>query len=192
MATQFSDRQLHVGSLYGLRAFVVSGSGWLCGVNYHYPWQPGENVAECHRGSTSEYWRRVMSDLVRAGAAEWIPPDHGQTEVPHELVALDCTCGYYAYYDGSNDHLSQVGWTLRPESGPRVAGIIEGYGRVVAGTRGFRAEKARLRAVVLPGVARHHSGAKAVLRNYPDLPAFRTADLALAEFPLTDYSEVPA
>jgi hypothetical protein len=59
----------------------------------------------------------------------------------HQGIALKCTCGFYAYTNGKNSYAA-IG---------TVAGIIEGYGRMVIGTDGFRCEKARLVALVRLG-----------------------------------------
>lgn len=57
---------------------------------------------------------------------------------PHTMAT--CACGFYAYYSEENRMYADFG----------VTGIIEGYGKTVVGTKGFRSEKARVVALVLP------------------------------------------
>lgn len=119
--TDFSDRPLLTVPIAGLRSFGVDGLGRLTGpVQSQYAWKPGENCADCtpHPFSASMLALRPLS-----GRAE------------HRVAMVDCHCGFYAYFDeGANPHHSR--WN--------VLGIIEGYGAVTCGTRGFRASKARI------------------------------------------------
>jgi hypothetical protein len=59
-----------------------------------------------------------------------------------EIHSLDgCTCGFYAFFNTtSNEYFSE----------DVVTGIIEGYGEVVIGPRGFRAKKAKIVALYIP------------------------------------------
>lgn len=49
----------------------------------------------------------------------------------------NCTCGFYAYLNGINGYQSNC----------HVIGVIEGYGETTIGTRGFRAQKAKILAL---------------------------------------------
>lgn len=55
----------------------------------------------------------------------------------------ECMCGFWAYTRGSHN-LTIPGYS--------AFGIVEGWGRVVIGPFGFRAEKAAIRALCFPGV----------------------------------------
>jgi hypothetical protein len=97
---------------------------------------------------------------------------------PHSIVG--CGCGFYGYYDGSNDY-------HKPE---RVSGIVEGYGEVVIGTRGFRATKARLIALTIPESVSFPLATR-VRRNYRDVPFYDSfADMITAH--PTDTAEGPS
>lgn len=148
---------LVLGGARGRRVFYLDADGWMRGVTYRHPWRDGENVAECmvtkkvnvmapHRPST--LWL-AMPPYDCAGVRFGADPD-----VPPELLpgfdwdkcdGLDpeCACGFYAYHDG---------YTQYAMSGPgcRVTAVVEAYGRVVLGTTGYRAEKARILGVVKP------------------------------------------
>ena len=99
----------------------------------------------------------------------------------------DCQHGFYAFFadDTSKSHTKAIG----------VRGIIEGYGEVLIGTKGFRAMRARILAI---SYAPHEGMWKleplVVQRlrdNYPGVAIFES-DLAMqAEFPAdisTDYA----
>lgn len=86
-----------------------------------YQWGAGKNMAMC----------------LRPGAAE-----HKMVQgSPHSLMLPACDCGFWAYTNG--EHLLNL-------SGPGCLGIIEGWGRMVLGPHGFRAEKARVVALAFP------------------------------------------
>ncbi len=61
----------------------------------------------------------------------------------HQVASKDCACGYYAYFNGKNTYNEGI------NSG-NVTALIEGYGTVTLGSEGFRAEKAKLVALVEP------------------------------------------
>jgi hypothetical protein len=52
----------------------------------------------------------------------------------------DCSCGFYAYFDGEDDGANY----LRRDHQVGVGAVIRAQGRIVVGTKGFRAEKAEL------------------------------------------------
>lgn len=72
----------------------------------------------------------------------------------HRPPAVGCGCGFWAYHDGSSY-----------PAGP-VSGVIEGYGRVTIGPRGFRAEKARIVALTTGALARRDRFPAWTARNW--------------------------
>lgn len=60
---------------------------------------------------------------------------------PSHRFNENCTCGFYSYHDGSNEYHNFFN---------SIPAVVENYGKVVIGDRGFRAEKSRLVAVVMP------------------------------------------
>lgn len=193
--SDFADRPFAAGSLIGVRSFRVTPAGLLTGCVHRAEWQPGVNEAVCSRASDSlAQFSFVMQSMAISGAeAAWnlhavaatmmgrvnllkrpklaprpSPPARPEP-VPHQAGTLDCSCGFYAYFDeGHNPH---------HEPG-NVLGIVEGFGVCTVGSRGFRSSKARLRALV-------GQPDEMVRGNYPDVPVFPTLAAALAEFPLT-------
>lgn len=141
----FSGKEFAAGVARGARSFKVDSLGRLTGIHYAQVWVPGENLSECR----SEFGPHKDGDF-----------------------AEKCRCGFYGYYDGSNDF----------HSGGLVSGVIEGYGDAVLGSRGFRVTKARIVALT---IADDVSGplARLVRRNYADIPFFDTFSRMVAEFP---------
>ena len=72
----------------------------------------------------------------------------------HQVASETCTCGFYAYFSKQANGYFGKG---------RVEAIIEAYGIVSIGPKGFRAEKARLAALVLPGA----EGVQVHARKHP-------------------------
>lgn len=146
--SEFSDRPFVAGSVVGLRAFSVDSLGRLTGPSHGGIFKPDENVAQClKRGSFSSAIWEMDVQLARLSGRP-IPPRPGSsstaTSTDHQVGQVTCSCGFYAYFDGSNTY-------AKPD---RVTAIIEGYGVCTVGDRGFRAEKARLLAIVDPGKTR--------------------------------------
>lgn len=63
-----------------------------------------------------------------------------------------CGCGYYAYFKDSYDSFY----------GGTVGAIVQGYGKTIIGTQGFRAEKAELKAFFPLGTIPAETGGKSV------------------------------
>lgn len=156
----YTSRAFAVGSVLGTRAWIIGNNGALTGVYHRYPWQPGINVAE------------HMGPIPAQGC---------------DFLGLNCLCGFYGYYDGSNDylqdHMAWADW--------RIAGIIEGWGKCVVGARGFRCEKAEVRALVTPlGV--DEETLWQIAGRHPGVPWFATQADAVDAFPLTVRTDVDA
>jgi hypothetical protein len=152
---EFDGRPLVAGTVVGLRAFRLGTDGWLYGPLYPHRWTPAENTAKCSpAGRMILIWAHTMRVALAAGGQQAEP------QVEHTLSGLHCTCGFYAYLDGSQHTYANM-----PDG---LAGIVEGYGTVTIGTRGFRASKARIVALVIPD------------RPTPRRRLFAAAGLALA------------
>jgi hypothetical protein len=95
------------------------------------------------------------------------------SQPPHSLET--CTCGFYGYFDGSDDY----------HDNGRITAVVEAYGEVIIGTRGFRAMKARILAVrVKPdddGIAGHM--ARKISNNYKGVAIFDNFEQMVDEFP---------
>lgn len=163
--SDFSDRPLVAGSLTGVRAFSVDRLGRLSGPSHGGIFGPSENVATC--SSPARAWFKAARRL--SALSQWSityntpypsslsfdpPAAEVQTEAEgaaptegerHQIAGMACACGYYAYFDkGNNPHAGKT----------TVHALIEGYGVCTVGERGFRAEKAKLVALVDPTAKR--------------------------------------
>lgn len=200
----FSERLFSVGTLTGLRAFSVDRLGRLLSPQQGTVFAPGENVAECRRQYSSPFSSRLLQSMYSsysshrlvtgpmtgAVTVNWMPapladevaPD--PTEEPkHTVGALNCQCGFYAYTDGGNDY-------YRVYKEDRLAAIVEGYGICTTGSRGFRAGKARVVALIEPHRKFTERGGvdgrwDRVLHNYPGVAVFASKADAFSMFPLS-------
>lgn len=167
-AEEFSGPALVLGSVRGRRSFGATAMGHLTGVFHTQVWEPGENRAQCrHDGGVVEQ-RPDGRIVVRTSSVREIGTTHG---------LAGCTCGFYAYY--RQDPYTTPG---------RLSGIVEGYGRVVLGTAGFRSEKARILALLLPepaGLGLATIDVTRVRESYPDVPFFSCEEDMLAGCPPT-------
>ncbi|MCU1656287.1 MAG: hypothetical protein JWO57_943 [Pseudonocardiales bacterium] len=98
------------------------------------------------------------------------------TSGTHPIPDAACTCGFYAY--------ATEPATLEYPNARHVLAVISCWGRVIAGTRGIRAEYARVDAIwmsdaVPPGLA------KEVAARYPSTTVYADKEAMLAEHPPT-------
>lgn len=127
------------GSVTGLRQWTLAapdfsrsphdaGQDWppalLTGAT-GFAWPPGVVEATCNNG----YPHPVPAEFV-------------DNSVPTSARSR-CGCGHWAYWDLVPAFSSQ----FSSSGGLPVLGVIEGYGRVLLGERGFRSQKARIIAL---------------------------------------------
>ncbi len=96
---------------------------------------------------------------------------------PHPSPGPDCTCGFYAY--GGEQSVSD-----HPRS-RHVLAVVACWGRVIAGTRGLRAEHCRIEALWLSAAVPADLAAR-VLQNHPSVEVHRDRSRMLAEHPPTE------
>lgn len=188
--------ELSIEPVVGVRAFLVDSKGRLRGVTHSDVWRPGENVATC-RASGPELPPRPDGGSYANGGFV-IPPRYLDFYDPLRTAAnqrkaakkrdkrlaewkaecirireeweghgLDrCDHGFWAFYAPSAQYAGA----------DTVYGVVEGYGEVIIGTKGFRASKARIVALSLPPSADEMRGylMSCVRRNYPDVPAYNS------------------
>ena len=147
--SDFSGRDLYVGTIRGRRTWDIDSLGRLVGVTHPVVWVPGENVAR-HNDSPStgphlHFGSRLLSTAPintpdaapRRALANYASPMVIATGLSEHDFSECTSCGFYAYYD------DEARWST---PGP-ISGVIEGYGTVHCGTHGFRAEKAKIVAL---------------------------------------------
>jgi hypothetical protein len=104
----------------------------------------------------------------------------------HPAPEPDCSCGLYAY---ATPQLA-----AREPQARLVLAVVSCWGRIIAGTKGLRAEFARIEAVHLDGRASDHLAA-AISRRYPHAELHRDRSRLLEAHPpttLTSYRAEPA
>ncbi|HZC71422.1 MAG TPA: hypothetical protein VE442_12070 [Jatrophihabitans sp.] len=107
------------------------------------------------------------------------PPTGHHPRGPHLVPADDCECGFYAY--------GSLAAAARTRNARYVLGVVSCWGGVVAGTRGLRAEHARVDALWIskraPQWLRHR-----VASRYPSAQLYAERSAMLAEHPPTPLS----
>lgn len=185
---EFSDgnEKLILEPVRGTRTFRVNQAGWLTGLYYTECWVPGWNEARnWKRGTVGEdaygNWTAVFPQSGMWHPVLWLPY-YGGVEwfrVPDDTVPLSKgRWGFYAYNEGSNDFKSE---------GP-VWAVVEGAGRIVVGTRGFRASKARIIAMCFADGLDPELLA-AVCTHYPDVPKYASFEAMVADLPPDHWGE---
>lgn len=175
---QFDGIGFAPGVVRGARSFDVDVLGRLTGIHYKQVWRPGENTAECRKRESDTWGGTFLNSLTISYVEEAIygrkrkPVPKVEPEKPKPHSMETCACGFYGYYDNSNDYYAKG----------RVSGIVEGYGETLIGTRGFRCGKARIVALCINGKVDEWL-AGLLRRNYGDVPMFDSFKSMVSEYP---------
>lgn len=150
---------------YGLRTFRVDPTGRLLPINMRSnadDWKEGTCTASCQAGN-------ISTRIPLGGRARQIPADH---RVPDER----CTCGIYSFRDLQTLRRNYV------ESADLVA-VIRLEGTVLEGTRGQRAELARVVALWLSPVALPAHVVSLLRSSHPDVTVHADLPAMIATYP---------
>ncbi len=140
---------------------VVTGSRLVLPGSHDYIFETdGENATSWDMRRTEEQirrdhfarydeamatWRRdreyykVMLRKWEVEIVEW----EKRNRVTHRVPDIGCVCCFYALSDPANPEFEVT-------TGPGVWGVMEGFGKTLLGEKGFRCEKGRILAVVVP------------------------------------------
>jgi hypothetical protein len=144
---------LVVGDLRGYRRWKVFDSGYLASTFMFHAYASGTEVASCI--------------LAPEG-------------VDHPAPVVDCTCGLYAYYRATT-----VAPPWRHPIVPPVVGqpfgVVTVAGRVILGTRGMRAERMTIHALVTKDAA---------LGERYGVPIYRSRKALLYDYPPQDHGDL--
>lgn len=159
------NTELGVGSVYGFRYWSLNVTGNIT----EPPFGP------LIYGSYGQYWEPGENRAVCRGM-EFVP------EFPHSAPHRDCGCGFWAY------------WNPEP-LGLRIAGVVQGYGRTLIGEKGFRSERAVIKALTVYHYMKTFIAStpevhqiENYLRSYYNVPVYDSTEEMLKDFPLTsDY-----
>lgn len=147
---QFSEAEFDPVAQHfrGFRAFIVDDSEWPPDPATYHGGHDTVKTTRMRGALRSIYkreyrWDSGTNTAVCLAPKGWFAPSpSGRPAMPpHTRIIPECDCGFWAYTNG--DHFLSV-------PGPAVLGIIEGWGRMVVGPYGFRAEKARIVALCFP------------------------------------------
>lgn len=125
----FEGPSFVAGSIVGQRRFKLTDDGRLSSPLVGSEIEPGVNLAQ-HAGRIATSFGFVTV-LVSTGS---------YSHAANQVATAACTCGWYAYTETEHDEYASLG---------TVRAIVEGTGRVTVGTKGFRAEKLRVLAIVV-------------------------------------------
>lgn len=138
-----------IGSLFGHRVWRVGDDGWLTGHYFPAKWLPGENTAKClqivgSRPTGVPFFPTFIPSTSGAwdySGDEPVLNEGYQSKDCPGVARGDHGCGFYVrttehYRDGA-------AW-------PIVRGVCEAWGQVELGDKGFRAQKARITALLRP------------------------------------------
>ena len=129
MALCTGEPALIPAGLRGYRTWRINYRGELRSTLVRHTWQLSGEQAVCHRTE--------LLDVSRITKGVGLAFDHGGS-CPHP----PCGCGIYGWYDPDDTRLAQAA----------VFGAVEASGRILMGTHGFRAERARVLAVSTEGL----------------------------------------
>lgn len=156
------------GAITGLRVWNVDREGRLLSLNYGAIWTPGENVSLCGKKAGPTYTWSLTGEKIK--------------QLPEHHFHPECACGFWAHNEGHDFY-----------KGP-IFGAIEGYGKVLVGPAGFRAEKARIIALTFDGIDSDPvspSRQERVRQLYPDVKFYDTRDELIAAHPVPPRWEDP-
>lgn len=161
-------RELHLAPVYGARAWSVGKDGSLFGLvgraKPELAWTNGENVARCAENtlqiamiktSYAAYRASWLISNMRRKQLGYAPIDWEFGEEEPESARAECglpfsACrhGFYAYFTPTSARENSF-------AGPSdIEGVIAATGRIDVGTKGFRAERAEVKALYVPPVVR--------------------------------------
>jgi hypothetical protein len=145
-----------VGEIRALRTFRIGPGGVLYPLFHDGPWHDGANTAIC-----------------KLAAAD---PSSDRFDEYHIAPEPSCTCGYYAYANAEN--------TTEQAHARHVLGVVACWGKVIAGTRGVRAQHARIEALWMSDVVPADLS-NSVTQQYPSTAIYRDQAAMIAQYPPT-------
>lgn len=187
------------GSLLGCRTFRLDQDGDLKSAVQDYFWRGGVNTAICLADRTGA--RALSIALRRATYPRWMIQAFSEQRADHSAPSDTCSCGFYAVWDtydawhamsnhGRFRRWSQEDWRYLHYTA--VLAVVEATGRVLLGTKGFRAEKCEVKALLLPDPEeewwltrrRAKKYIEKIKANYPGIEIFYSEREMFAAYPV--------
>lgn len=185
---------LAIGSIFGVRAFRIDRLDRLTALQFAYRWTPGENVAKClgqqHTDECLAERAKIKASQVGSigfyfGSVVCPCPAPGDGQALHDDEG--CPCGFYAFVE-DDERIGDTG-----AYGPIVLGVIEGYGRTLVGSKGFRCQKARIVGLTIPKGPKRNEKFKQwrrkrqqILADLYDVPVYKGLPDLLVNHPVSE------
>lgn len=121
------------------------------------------------RGNYGQTWHTGTNTAICIGRYR----SHPANVVPKK----GCSCGFYMYWGLEQLHDAAAD--------KRVYGVVEGWGRTIIGTKGFRCQYAHIRALCVPGAAwitRRRLGKQWAVPVYASVPAMIASHSLTTEY----------
>jgi hypothetical protein len=157
-----------VGEIRALRTFRIGADGLLYPLFSDTPWLPGTNTARCNIA--------INRPRFPPGLLDPLHPDPDPDQRVHETPEPDCSCGYYAYASESA--------AMEYPNARHVLAVVASWGRVIAGTRGIRAEHGRVEALWMSEAVPTELAASVAAR-YREVTMYSDKQLMFTEHPPT-------
>jgi hypothetical protein len=153
---QFGGTETEIRSFRGIRSWEVTRAG---------AYWADDDCTVCQL-----FWNKYL--LVGVSGYHWIPDENlAECRYGCSLATPDCSCGFYAYW--------QMDEWLTWRAGHRITGVIDGYGNITLGTKGFRCSKARILAMVIP----ENHKTRGLEQIYQEVRVYKDIPSMLTEFP---------
>ena len=172
----FSGRPLVAGTIRGIRTWDMSAEYRLVSPFQYFEWQATDNVSEC-----VQYVQKSV--YLEDDNSTFYTVHDRLTNFEHKPAPKHCSCGFYAYHK----HAVPQRTTTEVIFEGHIRGILEGYGTVTVGSKGFRAEKANILALIQS--SNSYLDWNKVWDNYPEIPLFSSLEEAIEAFPMPDIME---
>ena len=168
----YSEYGYGVGEVRGARKWQITQDGYLCGLFHKQKWVLGENTALCRKAiSNPSRARGYYPTAAKVDSVIWAEPDEPFDPPERDHFKVH-ECGFYGFFDGSND------FQPTPD-GLLMSGVIEGWGLVTLGPRGFRCSMARIVALLMDD-PQNQAG---IPGHYFGVPVFVSFERMIDEFP---------
>jgi hypothetical protein len=170
----YSGFEPQVGEIRALRTFRIGPGGLLYPLFGAIPWTAGTNTSACRALESVAGVGAVGGGAGIGGAGRF--GDAAARSLTHVTPEPDCSCGYYAYADeASAEQYPQA---------RNVLAVVACWGRVVAGTRGVRAQYARIESVWMSDRVPPSLAAE-VAQHYQQSQIYRDKNAMLNDYELT-------
>lgn len=135
-----------VGQVLAGRSWRAYSDGVLTGVTYGHEWTVTGNAATCPYIGVSGPLAGGENVPAAWRNTDMLYPHGKALTMRHKPGAMGCACGFWMYHDLSHS----ADWAHIYQLRPTVTGLVQGWGTMTRGTKGYRAQFAAILALVEP------------------------------------------